>query len=141
MADEIALAGAYLDIEKARLGERLHIDIHTGPGTLDARVPYLLLQPLIENAIRHGIAPRLKPGRVAIRFERAGGRLIVAVENDAESAPADAKAGVGLANVRARLETLHPGRHSIEAGADGAHWKVRIVLPCIESASVARRTA
>jgi two-component system sensor histidine kinase AlgZ len=76
VADEIALAGAYLDIEKARLGDRLRVDIHTDPGTLSARVPYLLLQPLVENAIRHGIAPSLLPGQVAIRFERDAEQLI-----------------------------------------------------------------
>ncbi len=79
VADEIALAGAYFDIEKARLGDRLRVDIRTAPGTLNARIPYLLLQPLVENAIRYGIAPSLLPGQVAIRFERHDEQLIVSV--------------------------------------------------------------
>ena len=62
LADELALTESYLEIEKARLGERLHVTLDIGPGILDAQVPCLLLQPLVENAVRHGIAPRTEAG-------------------------------------------------------------------------------
>jgi two-component system sensor histidine kinase AlgZ len=135
VADEIALTGAYLDIEKARLGDRLRVDIQTGPGTLSARVPCLLLQPLVENAIRHGIAPSLQPGQVAIRFERAGDQLIVSVENDSHGTAHEGGHGVGLANVHARLQALHAGEYSLDARADESRWKVRIAMPYAVSAT------
>ncbi|MDE1895047.1 MAG: histidine kinase [Xanthomonadaceae bacterium] len=141
VADEIALAGAYLDIERARLGDRLHVDIHTDPETLGARVPYLLLQPLIENAIRHGIAPSLLPGVVTIRFEREREQLIVRVENDSNGVAQDGGQGVGLSNVRARLQALHAGAYSLDAGGEESRWKVRITLPYVALAMPARAVA
>lgn len=128
VADEIALTAAYLDIEKARLGERLRVETYTAPGTLDARVPYLLLQPLVENAIRHGIAPRTVPGTVAIRFEHAGSELKVSVTNDVVEVTEGA-GGVGLANIRARLEALYPDRHQLVTGIEDGRWTVRITMP------------
>lgn len=128
VADEIALTAAYLDIEKARLGDRLRVETYTGPGTLDARVPYLLLQPLVENAIRHGIAPRMAPGTIAIRFEQVGNQLRVAVRNDVVEA-SDGARGVGLANVRARLEALYPDGHQLVTTIEEGCWVVRIELP------------
>lgn len=131
VADEIALTGAYLDIEKARLGDRLLVDIHTQPETLNAQVPYLLLQPLVENAIRHGIAPSLRPGQLAIRFEREGEQLIVSVENDSNGVAQKPGHGVGLSNVHARLQALHEDEYSFDARADDKRWKVRIALPYV----------
>jgi two-component system, LytTR family, sensor histidine kinase AlgZ len=129
VADEIALTAAYLDIEKARLGERLRVEVSTAPGTLEARVPYLLLQPLVENAIRHGIAPSVEGGAVTIRFDRVGGLLRLVVSNDATAALPAVGRGVGLANVRARLAALHDGQHQLDAGMEGGLWVVRIAMP------------
>ncbi|NHZ90628.1 sensor histidine kinase [Massilia sp. CCM 8733] len=95
LADELALTEAYLDIEKVRLGERLRMTIKVGPGLLDAPVPYLLLQPLVENAIRHGIAPNTGAGRLDISVERDGALLRIAVRNDGV-APAAASSGGGI---------------------------------------------
>ncbi|UPG94159.1 sensor histidine kinase [Luteibacter aegosomatissinici] len=128
VADEIALTAAYLDIEKARLGERLHIETYTAPGTLEARVPYLLMQPLVENAVRHGIAPRTAPGTIVIRVEGDGDELRVTVINDVVEVTEGA-VGVGLANVRARLEALYPGSHRVVAGPENGRWRVHIRLP------------
>lgn len=128
VADEVALTSAYLDIEIARLGERLRVETFTAPGALEARVPYLLLQPLVENAVRHGIAPRPASGTITIRFERDGPDLWVSVANDMEGTSTGAS-GVGLANVRARLEALYPDKHQIVAGPEGGRWVVRISLP------------
>ncbi|SKB38962.1 two-component system, LytT family, sensor histidine kinase AlgZ [Luteibacter sp. 22Crub2.1] len=129
VADEIAFTSTYLDIEKARLGDRLRVNIHTGPDTLDAQVPYLLLQPLVENAIRHGIAPRREGGRIDIRVERDGGTLRVWVDNDRFDGPSAGGQGVGLANVRARLDALYPGNHLLEAGPRGDRWRTAVTLP------------
>jgi two-component system sensor histidine kinase AlgZ len=129
LADEIAFTSTYLDIEKARLGDRLRVDIHTGPDTLDAQVPYLLLQPLVENAIRHGIAPRREGGRIGIRVERDGGMLRVMVDNDRFDGASTRGQGVGLGNVRARLDALYPDDHAFEAGPHGDQWRAAVTLP------------
>lgn len=129
LAEELALLDAYLEIEKARLGERLRLTMKAGPDLLDAVVPYLMLQPLVENAIRHGIAPLAAPGRLDIRVERQGTRLLVEVHNDGRQ-PAHTGSGIGLANVRERLRHLYGEEQQVEAGwgIDG-RFGVRIALP------------
>jgi two-component system sensor histidine kinase AlgZ len=129
LAEELALLDAYLEIEKARLGERLRLTMKAGPDLLDSVVPYLMLQPLVENAIRHGIAPLAAPGRLDIHLERAGTQLVVEVQNDGQQ-PAQRGSGIGLANVRERLRHLYGDRQQVEAGwhPDG-RFCVRIALP------------
>lgn len=136
LAEELALLDAYLDIEKARLGERLRLTMKVGPDLLDSVVPYLMLQPLVENAIRHGIAPLAAPGRLDILVERAGTRLLVDVQNDGRQ-PAHAGSGIGLANVRERLRHLHGDAQRVDAGwrTDG-RFGVCIALP-LRSVAVA----
>jgi two-component system sensor histidine kinase AlgZ len=129
VGDEVIFTATYLDIEKARLGDRLRVDIQTGPDTLDALVPHLLLQPLVENAIRHGIAPRGEGGVVSIRVQREDDILRVTVENDRIEDMHGNGHGVGLANVRARLHALHPDAHRFDAGPVGAQWRVTVELP------------
>ena len=133
LAEELALTEAYLDIEKARLGERLQLAMKAGPDLLDAAVPYLVLQPLAENAIRHGIAPLSTPGRLDIRVERAGAGLLVEVVNDGvppKDAAVSKGGGIGLANVAERLRHLYGTDQQLEAGwrADG-RFQVRLTLP------------
>lgn len=129
LAEELALLDSYLEIEKARLGERLRLSMKAGPDLLDSIVPYLMLQPLVENAIRHGIAPLAAPGRLDIRIERAGTQLVVEVQNDGQP-PAHAGSGIGLANVRERLRHLYGSAQQVDAGwhPDG-RFGVRIALP------------
>lgn len=129
LAEELALLDAYLEIEKARLGERLRLTMKAGPDLLDSVVPYLMLQPLVENAIRHGIAPLAAPGRLDIRLERTGARLLVEVQNDGQQL-VQAGNGIGLANVRERLRHLYGDDHQVDAGwgRDG-RFGVRIALP------------
>jgi len=90
-----------------------------------------VLQPLVENAIRHGIAPLATPGRLEIRIERAGTRLLVDVANDGvRAAHGDGGAGIGLANVAERLRHLYGDDHHFEAGwRDDARFQVRLTLP------------
>lgn len=130
LADELALTEAYLDVEKARLGERLRVRLHLGPDLMGALVPYLLLQPLVENAIRHGIAPRTEPGWLDIQAFRKDGWLCLRVINEGcrpedseKSGTAGHSSAIGLRNVRARLENLYPDSHRFEskAGEDGCY--------------------
>jgi hypothetical protein len=137
LAEELALLDAYLDIEKARLGERLRLTMKAGPDLLDSIVPYLMLQPLVENAIRHGIAPLAATGRLDILVERAGAYLAVDVQNDGRP-PAHTGSGIGLANVRERLRHLYGDDQQVEAGwtANG-RFRVRITLPLHSMAAAA----
>ena len=137
LAEELALAGHYLDIEKVRLGERLRLDLRIGPEVLQAAVPPLLLQPLLENAIRHGIAPRLAPGRVALVVARDGAMLRLSLRNDGMPAAPDATgdevrpAAIGLRNVRERLARLYGEAQRFEfALADDGGCAIDIALPC-----------
>jgi two-component system sensor histidine kinase AlgZ len=129
LADELSLLEAYLAIEKARLGERLRLTMKVGPDLLDSVVPYLMLQPLVENAIRHGIAPLSAPGQLDILVERAGERLLIDVRNDGQP-PAQVGSGIGLANVRERLRHLYDEGQEVDAGwrTDG-RFHVRIAMP------------
>jgi len=136
LAEELALTGHYLDIEKIRLGERLLLDLRIGPDVLQAAVPALLLQPLLENAIRHGIAPRATPGRVALRVERDGERLQLSLRNDGVPSVPEAvddeprSPAIGLRNVRQRLAQLYGEAHRFEfALADDGGCEVVIALP------------
>ena len=137
LADELALLDAYLAIEKARLGERLHLTMKAGPDLLDSVVPYLMLQPLVENAIRHGIAPLSAPGRLDILVERAGARLLIDVQNDGQQR-AHAESGIGLTNVRERLRHLYGEDQEVDAGwrTDG-RFHVRIAMPLRSMAAAA----
>lgn len=137
LADELSLTEHYLDIEKARLGDRLAVSKQVGPDTLRAAVPYLLLQPLVENAIRHGIAPRREGGRLDIQVTRAAGRLHIGVRNDGVNVAAGQSStnstyspSVGLRNVRERLLRLYEHDHRFELEfADDGSCQVFIDLP------------
>ncbi len=136
LADELSLTEHYLDIEKARLGERLTISMQIGPDTLRAAVPYLLLQPLVENAIRHGIAPRREGGHLEIQVTHAGERLHLNLRNDGLGVPEKLSRGapdsssVGLRNVRERLERLYEHNHAFELTfAEDGCCQVLIDLP------------
>jgi Putative regulator of cell autolysis len=137
LADELSLTEHYLDIEKARLGDRLTIQMQVGPDSLRAAVPYLLLQPLVENAIRHGIAPRREGGRLEIQVTHAGERLHINLRNDGlvdtpkcTIAGENDSASVGLRNVRQRLQRLYENDHRFElALAEDGSCQVLIDLP------------
>jgi two-component system sensor histidine kinase AlgZ len=137
LAEELALTEAYLDIEKARLGERLQLAMHAGPDLLDAAVPYLMLQPLVENAVRHGIAPLATPGRIDIRVERADECLCVDVRNDGARLE-KAGGGIGLANVANRLRHLYGDAQRVDAGwRDDGRFHVSLTLPLRVNTGVA----
>jgi two-component system LytT family sensor kinase len=107
LARELEILERYLGILRTRFGDRLRIDVAAGEGTREALVPSMLLQPLVENALEHGIAVVPGPGRVTIRATRAGERLSVRVEDSGVGFRDGAGDGIGLSNTRARLEQLY----------------------------------
>lgn len=113
LADEVDLQRLYLDIEVVRYPKRLKTAIHIDPDLMDAHVPALILQPLVENAIRYAVSQSSKPVTIAIEAIRNGGNMEISVTDDGE--PFDGSgggSGIGLANVRDRLET----RYGAKAG-------------------------
>jgi two-component system LytT family sensor kinase len=110
LRDELAFVGRYLEVERARFGDRLATRVDADAAVLDALVPRFVLQPLVENAVRHGVEPYDAAGRVEVRAARAGGVLRLEVlDSGPGPAPAQdrARPGVGLANTRARLRQLY----------------------------------
>ena len=115
LKDEMEFLEKYLEIEQTRFQDRLTVRTTIAPEALDGMVPNLILQPLVENAIRHGIAPRAQPGTVEIRARRDGMMLRIEVCDDGPGLrPGNGREGLGLANTRARLAALYPQRHQFE---------------------------
>jgi two-component system LytT family sensor kinase len=134
----------YLAIEQTRLGARLQVGFAIADETLGAEVPSLLLQPLVENAIRHGVAPHSRQGWVRVEAARAGDRLRVTVRDSGdgvdEGSLSKAGSGVGLSNTRARLQHLYPGDHKLALGSTAEGFSVTVDLPFVAAASGAGRT-
>ncbi|MGH9935082.1 MAG: sensor histidine kinase [Blastocatellia bacterium] len=111
LRQELEFLERYLEIEQTRFRDRLRVKMEIEPETLDARVPNLILQPLVENAVRHGIAPRAAPGLIEISAKRNENKLELQIRDDGVGVPDEnrtrIKEGVGLANTRARLEQLY----------------------------------
>jgi two-component system sensor histidine kinase AlgZ len=131
LRDELDITRLYLEIEKTRLGERLTVIEDIDPGLLDAAVPRLLLQPLVENAVRHGISKRRGGGQLLITAFRDGDGLAIQVQNDVT--PLNGKPctyGIGLTNIRTRLQQLYGDAHQfvIDFSAEDA-CKVTIKMP------------
>lgn len=131
---ELDFLTRYLEIQRARFSDRLQVGIAIEPAALDARIPNLLLQPLVENAIVHGVAAKAGPGRVDILGRVESGRLHLEVRDDGPGLRADGdrqREGIGLTNTRERLAKLYGGQgHFTLHSAPGAGVSVRIVLPC-----------
>jgi two-component system, LytTR family, sensor kinase len=134
LGSEIALLDRYLDIERVRFGDRLTVDIGLDPPAEDARVPALILQPLVENAIRHGITKCPGPGRIQILARRAGDALELSVRDTGEGLhPRDLtmrREGIGLSNTRARLAAMYGDGASLRLdNAPGGGALVTLRLP------------
>ena len=143
LAREIELLDRYLAIEQTRLGDRLRIVRDIDSAATAALVPTFLLQPLAENAIRHGLEPRAAPGTLTVSARRIGDELHLSVTDDGVGlGPADARTarhGIGLANSEERLRTLHAGRARLTLLSPPAGGVcVEVVLPfCTERRDVA----
>src|SRR5688500_18213431 len=130
LADELDLLDAYCALERVRLGERLRLAREIEPQALRAHVPALLLQPLIENAVRYAVQPRANGGHVVVRAGRRNDRLFLEVEDDGPGPSAGARDGVGLGNSRSRLATLYGAAHRFELSrAHSGGSLVTIELP------------
>ncbi|UWX03609.1 histidine kinase [Pseudoxanthomonas sp. NC8] len=110
LGEEIGFLESYLEIERARFGGRLSYEVLVPDEALGARVPTLILQPLVENALRHGIAMRAGPGRVEVKARRHGDTLLLSVSDDGQGLSQASGERVGLANTRARLRLLYADR-------------------------------
>lgn len=133
---ELDFLSPYLEIEQARLGPRLSVRLDIDDELLDACLPYLILQPLVENAIRHGLAPRTSTGRLAIRAWRDNGRLALEVADNGPGVRFDHnfQEGIGLSNTRARLKALYGDNQSLALRpAPGGGLIVTVTLPYRES--------
>jgi signal transduction histidine kinase len=131
LKEELDLARDYLEIERIRFGDRLTVDIREDPGARDSPVPPLLLQPLVENAVTHGIAHRLEGGTVHIAAIRSGGRVFVRVINPADRDRPKGN-GLGLANVRQRLELLYGKESAVTVDEHNGQFFAEVVFPARE---------
>jgi two-component system LytT family sensor kinase len=132
LRDEIAFIEKYLEIERIRFRDRLTAEIRADPDVLDWEVPSLIIQPLVENAIRHGLEPHARPGFITVEARRDGDGLLLLVRDNGAGQPPGGftREGIGLANTRARLRELYGDRHRFElANHPGGGLEVRIRLP------------
>ncbi len=137
LRQELDFIQPYLEIEKARLGPRLQVQFRIDEQTLDGLVPNMLLQPLVENAIRHGIAPRVEPGHIEITSQRDNGTLKLKIQDDGPglrlNPPPRPSTGLGLANTRARLDQLYGTTGDIELRNGSPGLEVLVTIPFHES--------
>jgi LytS/YehU family sensor histidine kinase len=132
LAEEVATQRLYLEIEAVRFPERLRSVFDIAPAAERACVPGLLLQPLIENAIKYGVAPARRPVELRIAARVAGDRLTLTVEDDGEGAAASKGTGLGLRNVRERLAARYGDAATLTAGArDTGGFLVTLDLPLV----------
>ncbi len=129
--EELAFARHYLEIEQVRFGDRLRVQLSRGDAAGSEPIPSLLLQPLLENAIRHGLAPVREGGCVSVHAHREGERLHLRIEDDGVGLRANLRTGVGLRNVQERLRTLYAQAAEFLIGErpDGRGTRISIVIP------------
>jgi two-component system LytT family sensor kinase len=141
LEQELEVLQKYLDIEQTRFGDRLRVLFRVDPATRQALVPNLILQPLAENAVRHGIAPNARAGWIEVRTELDGDQLVMQVRDSGNGLPPDRltafNGGVGLGNTRARLEHLYPSAHQCLFSnlSDGFSVTIRLPFRSVESAA------
>jgi signal transduction histidine kinase len=130
LRDEWSFVGTYLELERLRLGDRLRVRCDAGASALDCLVPSFSVQTLVENAVRHAIAPRAAGGQLAVTAQRANGRLRIEVQDDGAGAPAMAEGnGIGLRLLHERLAALYEGRASLSVEVAGGGVRAVLDLP------------
>jgi two-component system sensor histidine kinase AlgZ len=130
LSDEIALLERYAEIEQLRLGERLRITWELDAAPSDALLPPLVLQPLLENAVYHGVEPGTESGEVLVRIERRGSRVLARIENPhLEAQQGRAGNRIALDNIRERLALFFDAEARIETHAAGGRYRVEIEIP------------
>jgi LytS/YehU family sensor histidine kinase len=145
LREELAVAEEYLSIEKVRFGPRLVVSLSVTSEAYEAQVPRFLLQPIVENSIRHGIARCPNGGEVSITASVVEGQLRIDIENDRTEGlmqSVDEGNGLGLANTKTRLEKLYGERGSVKAAtAPNNRFLVSIQFPLTTASSVSSGTA
>lgn len=131
LREELAFVDRYLEIEKIRFEERLRVQVRVSPEALDGLVPAFSLQPLVENALKHGIGPLASGGILAIDAQRVDGNLVIRITDDGAGAKEDPVCdGIGFTNTRARLAELYGHAASLRAGnAGGRGFCVQVGIP------------
>jgi LytS/YehU family sensor histidine kinase len=130
LRDEADLAMRFLAIEQTRFGARLRVECSVEESAGQCLVPPMLLQPLVENAVKHGIGNISEGGLVSVRAARAGSQLHIVVENTVDSdTPARTGEGLGLANVRQRLTLAYEHHASVHCERQDDHYRVTLTLP------------
>jgi LytS/YehU family sensor histidine kinase len=141
---ELDIVRSYVEIERVRFADRLAVDIDVDVSVLDVPVPAMILQPVVENAVRHAVAMRDEPTTVTIAARSGAGALVLSVDDDGPG-PVGARSGLGLGltNIRARLAEAYGEAHGFAAGAlPNGGFRVEITVPTGSSASpIARRAA
>jgi two-component system, LytTR family, sensor kinase len=130
LEEELRITDAYLAIARERFGPRLRATVAVGPGAEDALVPPFLLQPLVENAVQHGIEPVPAGGRVDVRVDAEGGMLVLRVTDTGAGEAAGEAEGVGLGNTRRRLQALYGARAALSVESrPGSGTRVTVRFP------------
>lgn len=126
--DEVAYVRSYLELEQQRFGARLRVEWAIDPAVEDCPLPPLILQPLVENALHHGVAARLEGATIRVTAAESAGTLAISVDDDGPGFPAAHEEGTGLGNLRQRLASLYGSEASlaIDRGAPGGHVRVGI---------------
>lgn len=130
LREELRVLDAYLEISRRRFGDRLTIGVDAAPETLDAMVPFFVLQPLVENALHHGAGARSGPASVSVAARRDGERLRLSVRDDGPGVDGEIQRGIGLSNTESRLRELYDGNASMTIeSTPGAGFAVELALP------------
>jgi two-component system sensor histidine kinase AlgZ len=129
LAQELELAQRYLAIEQVRFGERIRVQWAIDDAASNARLPPLILQPLVENAVKHGVEPSAEGADIRVSTERRGSRVVIKVSNTLPVAQSVAGSGVALDNVRERLNLLHDVQAQFQSGVKQGIFQVRLELP------------
>ena len=132
--EELQFLDRYLHIEKTRFGERLQVERHIDPETLNAMVPILIFQPIVENAVKHGIETQIAPGLIRVEIRRLDGKLLFKVTDSGRGSTTpvkgEIKEGIGLGNTRSRLKELYGDRSLMTLGyGQGAGFTAEIQIP------------
>jgi hypothetical protein len=134
LSEEITLVETFLAIERVRFGDRLRTKFDVAEDVRQVAVPPLMLQPLVENAVHHGVAHLLEGGEVCVQARRREGLVEIVVENPCDpDRPASRSTGVGLNNVRSRIEALAGDRASVDVDARETSFRVSILLPVVSA--------
>ena len=141
LGEELEFTQKYLDIQKARFAERLTFTVDVTAELLPAEVPSLILQPMVENAVKHGIAQRVHGGAIRITASRSNGTLTLSVYNDGPSLPVGwekSQSGIGIANVRTRLQSLYGDAFELSMRNQRLGVEATVSVPFIAAATRGR---